>query len=74
MNSLLHDNLSGIRQIKSYVRENEEHARFNRVSDATARGDARGHAGVGALQSVDGICSDALGIVLVLGFGAHARS
>ena len=33
MNALLHDNLSGIRQIKSFVREKEEHARFNRVSD-----------------------------------------
>ncbi|HKS31463.1 MAG TPA: ABC transporter ATP-binding protein [Chthoniobacterales bacterium] len=34
MNSLLHDNLSGIRQIKSFVREREEHARFNEASDA----------------------------------------
>ena len=33
MNSLLHDNLSGIRQIKSFVREGEEHARFNKASD-----------------------------------------
>ena len=33
MNSLLHDNLAGIRQIKSFVREREEHARFNSVSD-----------------------------------------
>ena len=33
MNSLLHDNLSGIRQIKSFAREGEEHARFNRMSD-----------------------------------------
>jgi ATP-binding cassette, subfamily B, bacterial len=33
MNSLLHDNLAGIRQIKSFVREGEEHSRFNRVSD-----------------------------------------
>src|SRR5438132_10330556 len=33
MNALLHDNLSGVRQIKSFVREREEHARFNRVSD-----------------------------------------
>ena len=32
MNSLLHDNLAGIRQIKSFVREREEHARFNSVS------------------------------------------
>src|SRR5437588_1498487 len=34
MNSLLHDNLSGIRQIKSFVREGEEHSRFNKMSDA----------------------------------------
>ena len=33
MNALLHDNLSGIRQIKSFVREREEHRRFNGVSD-----------------------------------------
>lgn len=34
MNSLLHDNLAGIRQIKSFAREDEEHRRFNKVSDA----------------------------------------
>src|SRR5262245_46959137 len=33
MNSLLHDNLAGVRQIKSFVREKEEHARFNSLSD-----------------------------------------
>src|SRR5437764_11615659 len=33
MNSLLHDNLAGIRQIKSFVREREEHGRFNSVSN-----------------------------------------
>ena len=33
MNSLLHDNLAGIRQIKTYVREDEEHRRFNAVSE-----------------------------------------
>jgi len=32
MNSLLHDNLAGIRQIRTYVRETAEHARFNKVS------------------------------------------
>src|SRR3989440_2723107 len=37
MNSLLHDNLSGIRQIKSFVREGEEHRRFNEVSDELRR-------------------------------------
>src|SRR5438874_3283636 len=33
MNALLHDNLAGIRQIRSFAREKEEHHRFNRVSD-----------------------------------------
>jgi ABC-type multidrug transport system fused ATPase/permease subunit len=32
MNALLHDNLAGIRQIKAFVRETEEHNRFNTVS------------------------------------------
>src|SRR5205823_7046747 len=37
MNALLHDNLSGIRQIRSFVRERQEHMRFNRVSDELRR-------------------------------------
>src|ERR1043166_4210998 len=37
MNSLLHENLSGIRQIRSFAREKEEHQRFNRVSDELRR-------------------------------------
>lgn len=32
MNSLLHDNVSGMRQIKAYAMEREEHARFNDAS------------------------------------------
>ena len=32
MNALLHDNLAGIRQIKTFVREREEHGRFNTAS------------------------------------------
>src|ERR1700740_2566860 len=31
MNSLLHDNLAGIRQIKAYAREEAEHGRFNQA-------------------------------------------
>lgn len=34
MNSLLQDNVSGMRQIKAYAMEKEEHARFNRASGA----------------------------------------
>lgn len=33
LNSLLHDNLDGIRQIKGYARERTEHRRFNEFSD-----------------------------------------
>jgi ATP-binding cassette subfamily B protein len=37
MNALLHDNLAGIRQIKSFVREGEQHACFNKVSNELRR-------------------------------------
>src|SRR2546422_4556521 len=47
MNALLHDNLAGVRQIKSFVREKEEHARFNRVSDQLRRGPPVGMGGGG---------------------------
>src|SRR5213080_1046682 len=71
MNALLHDNLSGIRQIKSFVRENEEHGRFNRVSDQLR------HATlvvmrVWAIYSPSMSMFEAFGAVLVLGFGSRA--
>ena len=34
LNALLHDNISGVRQIKAYAAETLEHGRFNRFSDA----------------------------------------
>src|SRR5260370_10746333 len=37
MNAILHDNLSGIRHIKNFVRQQEEQAPFNRVSDELRR-------------------------------------
>lgn len=37
MNSLLHDNLVGVRQIRTYVSEVEEHQRFNTFSDTLRR-------------------------------------
>jgi ATP-binding cassette, subfamily B, bacterial len=33
LNALLHDNISGVRQIKAYAAESAEHVRFNRFSD-----------------------------------------
>jgi ABC-type multidrug transport system fused ATPase/permease subunit len=37
LNALLHDNISGVRQIKAYAAEGDEHARFNRFSDNLRR-------------------------------------
>src|SRR5919204_4684732 len=71
MNSLLHDNLAGIRQIKSFVREKEEHARFNRVSDQLR------HATLvvmrtWAIYHPSMYLSGSLGVVLVVAIGAKA--
>jgi ABC-type multidrug transport system fused ATPase/permease subunit len=71
MNALLHDNLAGVRQIKSFVREKEEHARFNRVSDQLR------HAMLvvmrtWAIYSPSMSMFEAIGALLVLGFGGHA--
>jgi ABC-type multidrug transport system fused ATPase/permease subunit len=71
INALLHDNLAGIRQIKSFAREREEHGRFNRASD-----DLR-HATLvvmrtWAIYSPSMSMFEAIGAVLVLGFGSHA--
>ena len=71
MNALLHDNLSGIRQIKSFVREGEEHARFNRVSDQLR------HATlvvmrVWALYNPSMYLIGSLGVVLVIAVGAQS--
>src|SRR5216684_819573 len=71
MNALLHDNLSGIRQIKSFAREKEEHARFNRVSDQLR------HATlvvmrVWAIYSPSMSMFEAIGAVIVLAFGSFA--
>jgi len=70
MNSLLHDNLSGIRQIKSFVREREEHSRFNHASDALR------HATlvvmkVWAIYSPSMYLFGSLGVLLVVAVGTH---
>jgi ABC-type multidrug transport system fused ATPase/permease subunit len=71
MNSLLHDNLAGIRQIKSFVREREEHTRFNAVSDQLR------HATlvvmrVWAIYHPSMYLIGSLGIVITVWFGARA--
>jgi ATP-binding cassette, subfamily B, bacterial len=71
MNALLHDNLAGVRQIKSFVRENEEHARFNRVSDHLRRATLVVMR-VWAIYSPSMSLFESIGALLVLGFGGHA--
>src|SRR5262245_5771648 len=71
INALLHDNLAGTRQIKSFAREREEHARFNRASDQLR------HATLvvmrtWAIYSPSMSMFEAIGALLVLGFGSHA--
>ena len=71
INALLHDNLAGIRQIKSFAREREEHGRFNCASDELR------HATLvvmrtWAIYSPSMSMFEAIGAVLVLGFGSHA--
>jgi ABC-type multidrug transport system fused ATPase/permease subunit len=71
INALLHDNLAGVRQIKSFAREREEHARFNRASEQLR------HATLvvmrtWAIYSPSMSMFEAIGALLVLGFGSHA--
>jgi ABC-type multidrug transport system fused ATPase/permease subunit len=71
MNSLLHDNLAGIRQIKTFVRETEEHARFNRVSQQL-REATLVVMRVWAIYTPSMAFFNSLGLVLVIGFGGRA--
>src|SRR5207247_448067 len=71
MNALLHDNLSGVRQIKSFAREGQEHTRFNRVSAQLRRATLIAMR-VWAIYSPSMSMFEAFGAVLVLGFGSHA--
>ena len=70
MNSLLHDNLAGIRQIKSFVREREQHSRFNSVSDQLRRATLVVMR-VWALYHPSMILIGSLGIVFTVWFGAR---
>jgi ABC-type multidrug transport system fused ATPase/permease subunit len=71
MNALLHDNLAGIRQIKTYVREREEHARFNGVSGRLREANLV-IMRVWALYNPSMSFLAASGLVLVVGFGGRA--
>lgn len=71
MNSLLHDNLAGIRQIKTYVRENEEHVHFNQISEQLRQATLivmRSWAIYSPSMNFFTSC----GLILMLGFGGRA--
>lgn len=71
MNSLLHDNVAGMRQIKAYAMEREEHARFNSVSEALKK--ATLHVmRIWAIYRPSMHFLSSVGMVLVLWIGAYA--
>lgn len=71
MNSILHDNLSGIRQIKAYARESTEHRRFNEASERLKRATlVIMKAWAIYTPSMDFLTS--CGLVIVTGFGGAA--
>ncbi len=71
LNSLLLDDLAGIRQIKSFVREEQEHARFNRASNALRQATLRVMK-AWAIYSPSMDFLNSLGLVLAMGFGGYA--
>ncbi|HEY5035850.1 MAG TPA: ABC transporter ATP-binding protein [Chthoniobacterales bacterium] len=71
LNALLLDDLAGIRQIKSFVREGTEHARFNRASDTLRHATLR-IMRAWALYSPSMSFLNSLGLILAIGFGGRA--
>ncbi|MEJ6580512.1 MAG: ABC transporter ATP-binding protein [Akkermansiaceae bacterium] len=71
LNALLHDNIAGIRQIKAYAAEKEEHGNFNRLSDRMRRATLRVMKWW-AFYSPGMSFLNMIGYVLVLGFGGWA--
>lgn len=71
LNALLHDNISGVRQIKAYAAESAEHARFNHFSDQLRVASLR-MMKWWALYSPGMSFLRMTGYVLVLAFGGEA--
>ncbi|HEY5953801.1 MAG TPA: ABC transporter ATP-binding protein [Terrimicrobiaceae bacterium] len=70
LNALLHDNISGIRQIKAYTSEGREHARFNAAGD-TLRQATLVVMRAWAIYSPAMTFLASCGMLLIAGFGAH---
>ena len=71
MNFLLNDNIAGIRQIKSYSAESDEHANFNRLSDGVRKATLN-LMKWWAVYNPSMSFASMLGYVLVLGVGGVA--
>jgi ABC-type multidrug transport system fused ATPase/permease subunit len=71
LNALLLDDIAGIRQIKSFVREEQEHARFNRASDTLRQATLR-IMRAWAVYSPSMDFLNSLGLALAIGFGGYA--
>ena len=71
MNSLLHDNLDGMNQIKAFTREDAEHGRFNEASNRVRRATLHMMKMWAAYNPSMEFFRN-IGYALVLGFGAWA--
>ena len=71
MNSLLHDNIAGIRQIKAYTMEKAEHERFNKVSDSVRQASLVVMR-AWAMYNPGMTFLGAMGLIIVLAFGGQA--
>jgi len=71
MNSLLSDNLSGIRQIKAYTMEEAQHTRFNKASERVRQATLRVMRAWAIYSPSMGFIGS-LGVIIVLGFGGYA--
>jgi len=69
MNSLLHDNIDGIQQIKTFTREDAEHGRFNESSNKVRQATLHLMRVWAAYNPSMEFCRN-VGYVLVIGFGA----
>jgi ABC-type multidrug transport system fused ATPase/permease subunit len=71
MNAMLHDNLAGIRQIKTYVREDQQHGRFNEASSQLQRATLVVMR-VWAIYNPSMSLIASVGLVIVIALGAQA--
>ena len=70
LNSLLHDNIAGIRQIKTYTSEDREQMRFDDASNAVRRSTLLVMRAWAIYQPTMGLLTS-LGMLLIAGFGAR---